>query len=282
VNAPASAVDRDRGSWPLLFSWSPPQRRYRALVLFLIGSVLLHALCFYIFQIVYPPTAALLPAPARLSVISPDDAESTALLRWVEAEDPALASTTQRPADYRAPVLPKLEHIPSYANHEPQLQTFLPAPPDLTIPSSAPSEAFRPRLGPTLPLSGRKTSAVFSELPTPASAPILPAFTFHLSRPDAPANARFRVAIDGGGAVRYCFLIDSSGDPALDEQARQFLLLCRFTLALPRPATAATATQPETAVTPSAVPPEDHLAWSVATILWGNDFAPLPSPAPAP
>lgn len=266
MNAPAATS-------PLLFNWSPPQRRYRALVFFLIASALLHALCFYIFQIVYPPTAALLPAPARLSVISPDDPESTALLRWVEAEDPALASTTQRPADYRAPALPTLEHIPSYANHEPQLQTFPQRRPDLTIPSSAPSRAFRPRLGPILPLNGQKTSAVFSHLPTPASNPILPAFTFHLTRPDAPANARFRVAIDGGGAISYCFLIDSSGDPALDEQARQFLLLCRFT-ALPQPATAATEDSREVG--------DDGLVWSVATILWGNDFAPLPSPAPAP
>src|SRR2546423_8642391 len=94
---------------PLLFNWSPPPRRSRALVLFLIASVGLHALCFYIFQIVYPPTVALLPAPARVSVISPDDSESVALLRWVEAEDPALASTTQRSPDYHAFALPKLE-----------------------------------------------------------------------------------------------------------------------------------------------------------------------------
>ncbi|PYK52303.1 MAG: hypothetical protein DME47_09105 [Verrucomicrobia bacterium] len=40
---------------PLVFSWDPPRKRRRALIVFLILSVTLHALCFYIFQIVYPP-----------------------------------------------------------------------------------------------------------------------------------------------------------------------------------------------------------------------------------
>src|SRR5438874_2457453 len=131
MNPPAAAS-------PLLFTWRPPQRRRRALVVFVAASVFLHSLCFYVFQIVYPPTVALLPAPARLSVISPDDPDSIALLRWMEAEDPALASATQRPNDYHALALPKLEHIPSFAHHEPQLKTIPQTPPDLSIPSSAP------------------------------------------------------------------------------------------------------------------------------------------------
>jgi hypothetical protein len=249
-------------SSPLLFSWSPPQRRRYALILFLIASVGLHALCFYIFQVVYPPTVALLPAPARLSVISPDDPESLALLRWVEAEDPALAITTQRPPDYRPLVLPKLEHVPSYENHQPQLRTLPQTSPDLRIPSSAAiGQMPGPQTAPSLPLVARKSSVVFSDLPAPLNSPTSPSFTFHLSRPDAPANPRFRVAIDRGGAIQYCFLIDSSGDPALDEQARQFLLRCRF---------------------PSRAEAGENPIWSIATILWGNDFAPLPSPAPAP
>ena len=249
---------------PLLFSWSPPQQRRLTFFLFLIGSAILPALCFYIFQVVYPPTVALLPAPARLSVISPDDPESLALLRWVEAEDPALASTTRRPPTYRAINLPNLEHIPSYKNHEPQLRTLPETGPDLSIPSSAAVARLpRPQLEPVMPLVIRKTTAVFSDL---SATPTFPSFTFRLSRSDAPANARFRVAIDHVGTVRYCFLSESSGDPALDEQARQFLLLCRFAsrneISLPQP--------------------DGGLIWTVATILWGNDFQPLPSPSPAP
>jgi hypothetical protein len=275
VNTPAA-------SSPLLFNWSPPRPHYRALVLFLIASALLHAFCFYIFQIVYPPTAALLPAPARLSVLSPDDPESLALLRWAEAEDPALASTTRRPPDYRAFTLPRLEHIPSYAKHEPQLRTLPQTAPDLSIPSAAAiGQMPRRDRATTLPLLSRKTSAVFSDLPAQSGSPIFPDFTFHLSRADAPANARFRVAIDRDGAIQYCFLIDSSGDPALDEQARQFLLLCRFH-SPPRPAIPKEFVGGAAATDRSRESGADDLIWSIATILWGNDFAPLPSATPVP
>src|SRR5947209_11244316 len=124
---------------PLIFSWAPPRHRAYALIVFLIASITLHAACFYIFQIVYPPTVALLPAPARVSLISPDDSESIAFLRWVEAEDPALATTTQRPPGNKAIDLPKLQHIPSYATHEPKLKGLQPTTPDLSIPTSPPT-----------------------------------------------------------------------------------------------------------------------------------------------
>jgi hypothetical protein len=256
VNIPAAAS-------PLLFGWSPPQPRRRALFLFLIASAILHAVGFYIFQVVYPPTVALLPPPARLNIISPDDPDSVALLRWVQAEDPALASTTRRPPDYQPFTLPNLEHLPSYENHQPQLKSLPQTEPDLTIPASTKAGRM-PRVQPVaaLPLLIRKTVAVFADLPA-ESTPTFPAFTFHLSRADAPANARFRIAIDRAGAIKYCFLMDSAGDPALDEQARQFLLLCRF-----RPA--------------GSGQKDDRVIWSIATILWGNDFAPANSVTPAP
>src|SRR5438067_10674392 len=151
---------------PLIFSWAPPRRRARTLIVFLIASIILHAACFYIFQIVYPQTVALLPAPARLSLISPDDSESIAFLRWVDAEDPALATTTQRSPGNRAIDLPKLQHIPSYSTHEPKLKGLPPTTPDLSIPSSA---AIGPVRIPTLstaalaPPVAHKTSVQFSE-----------------------------------------------------------------------------------------------------------------------
>ena len=240
---------------PLIFNWAPPRRRARALILFLIASLLLHAACFYIFQIVYPPTVALLPAPARLNLIAPQNPESIAFLRWVEAEDPALATTTQRAATPKALELPSLQHVPSYATYEPKLRPLPVHPPDLSIPSSAAIGAVRvPAVSTAAIVSSvvRKTTAAFADLPEEQSAPVLPEFTFRASRTDAPANARFRVAIDSAGAVRFCFMMESSGDAALDEQARNFLQLCR-------------------------VPPMHNdgassgLVWTVTTILWGND-----------
>ena len=40
---------------PLLFSWDSPRRRQAAFLAFLAISLLAHAVCFYIFQVVYPP-----------------------------------------------------------------------------------------------------------------------------------------------------------------------------------------------------------------------------------
>jgi len=257
---------------PLIFSWAPPRKRRRALIVFLILSLLLHALCFYIFQIVYPPTVALLPPPARMTLISPDNPESLALLRWVEAEDPALATTTQRTPEAKAFVLPPTEHRPFYATHQPKLRTLPPPAPDLSIPSSAAVGPVRPpqMKGNTTGLT-RKTMALFADLPPGLGDPIFADFKFRLTLPDAPANARFRVAIDGGGAIRFCFLIESSGDPALDEQGRNFLQLCRFK-------------SPSRTGTKENAPPTDAtgLFWTTTTILWGNDLASNATASPAP
>ncbi len=81
---------------PLLFSWESPRRRKMAIIAFLALSLVGHALCFYVFQIVYPPTIALLPPPARVSLITPASEEGRTLLRWIDAEDPVLAFRTQR------------------------------------------------------------------------------------------------------------------------------------------------------------------------------------------
>jgi hypothetical protein len=55
-----------------------------------------------------------------------------------------------------------------------------------------------------------------------------PDLRFRASLREAPQNASFRVAVDSLGIVRYSFLERPSGDPALDEQARHCLALCRF------------------------------------------------------
>ncbi len=237
---------------PLLFDWSPPRRRAPTLILFLLASLLLHAFCFYVFQIVYPPGVALTPAPARLNLISANDPESAALLHWIEAEDPALAITTQRAPENKLFALPKLRHVPSYATHEPALETLPTPAPNLSIPSSLASGAVKmSRLPSTAPAPIKKTTAIFSD----NEAPVLPGFTFKASRAGAPANIRFRVAIDHQGAVRFCFPLESSGDPALDEQARNFLQLCRFK-------------------SNGAAPASAQLSWTIATVLWGNDISP--------
>src|SRR6266481_4258587 len=106
----ASAADEPS----LLFEWAPPKGEKFLISVFLVGSLFLHALAFYVFRIIYPPTIAVLPPPARVNLISANSEEGRTLLRWIEAEDPALASATVRPSETRWRTLPKLNHMPSY------------------------------------------------------------------------------------------------------------------------------------------------------------------------
>lgn len=212
----------------LLFRWERPRRRKLAIAGFLLASGVSHALCFYLFQVVYPTTISLLPPPAQVSVIAPTSDEARRFLDWLNAEDPALASQTQRPAEARAFQLPKLEHVPSYIAVPPQLKELPPHRVVHSAPSAMPPAPVpvAPAANPPLPVVAPTTLAFSGAL---RDLPVAhPELKFHASVREAPQNARFRVVVDSLGAVRYSFLEQSSGDTALDEQARHYLALCRF------------------------------------------------------
>jgi len=247
----------------LLFDWESPRQRRLAILGFLAVSAVGHALCFYLFQVVYPPTVALLPPPGRVNMIANNSEEGRTLLRWIDAEDPALASTTQRSPDAKAFALPKLSHIPSYLTIQPALKSLPRFDPDLHQRSAQP-----PAVVPVRRTQNRTTSApapttiVFSSDLDSMGAVQEPTMKFTAVTRESPQSTRFRVAVTARGVVRYCFLEGSSGDPALDEQARHYLTLCRF------------AGRPETVV----AQPE-RLQWAIATIEWGSDVVTPLSPA---
>jgi hypothetical protein len=251
-------VNSDMVNDGLLFAWEPPRPRRLAILGFLAVSVAGHALCFYLFQIVYPPTVALLPPPARVNFISDSSDEGRTLLRWIAAEDPALASTTQRPAEAKAFALPKLNHVPSYLTIQPALKSLPASDSDLRAPTSQPP-------GP-VPIERTKTPATSVAAPTvvvfstesDSLGPVQkPAMKFSASTREPPQSANFRIGVTDRGVIRYCFLQNSSGDAALDEQARSYLMLCRF---------AGNKSAPEA----------EHINWTTATIEWGNDVVAPP------
>src|SRR5205807_5212436 len=158
----------------LIFSWDSPRGEKLAITIFLAISLVAHALCFYIFQIVYPPTVALLPPPARVTLITPASAEGRTLLRWIDAEDPALAFTTRRPQETTLRALPNAEHVPSYSAIEPTLKNIPPLERDLPIPSCQPSGAVHfARQKPALRITITKTALSFSKELQAFGAPIL-------------------------------------------------------------------------------------------------------------
>lgn len=217
---------------------------------------MLHALCFYAFQIVYPPAVALLPPPGRITVIAPNTEEGRVLLRWLEAEDPALASTTQPPADGRSLTMPVIQHAPSYLGRPSALREMPPSPPNPAVPSAQPPGPVDPPHVPT-PKGTKITPTIVrlsAELET-LGAMQSPETKFTASSHESPQAAQFLVAVNENGAVRYCFLQRSSGDAALDEQARKYLALCRL----------AASRDPKRET-------RNDFVWGTATIEWGNDI----------
>jgi hypothetical protein len=249
---------------PLLFSWDSTRGRKVAITFFLVLSFAGHALCFYIFQIVYPPTVALLPPPARVSLITPESEEGRTLLRWIDAEDPALAFTTRRPPDATFRALPKTQHVPSYSSIEPTLKDIPSLQRDLRIPSCNPPDAVRiVRQQSALPTRVVATSISFSNEFAVFGAPTLPELNF-ASNEATPQTIRFWVAVNKLGEIRYCLPLNSSGDTALDEQAWSYLVRCRF---------------PQNIAEAGKL--ESLLVWGIATIQWGTDIARPQPPAGA-
>jgi hypothetical protein len=242
---------------PLLFSWDSPRTKKAALLAFLALSLLAHAVCFYIFQVVYPPTVTLLPPPARVALITPASEEDRTLLRWIDAEDPAVAFTTHRPPEARLRALPKVEHVPSYHAMEPTLKDLPPFEVDSRAPDSQPPGAVPFKRQQSASAAGPiSTSVSFSSELNRLGVATLPPLKFVASTGEAPEAIRFRVAVSGLGEIRYCFPMNSSGDPELDEQARLYLARCRFSRH-----------------TPGDGKSEAPLIWGIATIEWGSDIA---------
>ena len=259
-----SNVASEVAAEPLLFSWDSPRWRRTTLAAFLVLSLVAHALCFYVFQIVYPTPVALLPPPARVTFIAPDSEEGRTLLRWIDAEDPAVAFTTHLAPGARLGALPKTEHMPSYSTVGPILKGLPTLKPDLRIPSSRPPCAVHSAARKATSARGSaRTHISFSNELDQFGVPSFPKSEFAASNEDTPEALRFRVAINELGEIRHCLPINSSGDPALDEQARLQLVRSRF----PQNRRASDR-------------PDSVLVWGIATVQWGGDVA-RPQQAPA-
>jgi hypothetical protein len=260
MNIPNTTAD------DLIFGWDRPGRGKWTIAGFLFGSLVVHALGFYLFQIVYPPAVTLLPPPGRVSLIAPTSEEGRLLLGWVDAEDPALASTTQPLPGGKSLVMPTIQHAPSYLTRQPALKELPPAPAPLRIPSARPPAPVEPPTIRVEPAAKIVPTVVRFSPELEALGPAqVPELKFTASSQESPQAARFRIAVNANGQIRHCFLQNSSGEAVLDEQARKYLALSRFSPTENRRSKV-----------------ENDLVWGTATLEWGNDLTPSSPPNPSP
>ena len=218
-----------------------------------LGSLLAHAGTFFLFQVVYPQRVTI-PQPApQVSLLTPSSPENIALLRWIEAEDPALIANDNPVVP---PGLAEVRYHPSFATPR-------------TAPLGAPevpAQAVRfPRAAdrlsatdsststPELPVvaQAEKTSIDYSGTLTgraPTQTPLL-VFDYRTGAPAEPTT--LLLGVNDQGEVRFSVLERSSGDPKLDDLA---LAQLRHIAFAPAPAS---------------------MTWGFATVSWGSDaYAP--------
>jgi hypothetical protein len=234
-----------------VFNFSTPEDRGFPYVLFLcvLGSFLAHAGTFFLFQVVYPQRVTI-PHPApRVSLLTPSSPENIALLRWIEAEDPALVANDNPVAP---PGLVDVHYKPSFATSR-------------TAPLGAPAEQEKgvrfPRAvdhlsaanqpvansDPNGKLPVLPTAIAFSgalaDRPVEKNPPV--AFKYHAAEPAESTSAL--LGVTSKGEVRFAVLQHSSGDQTLDELALAHLKQVTFGSS------------------------ESPLTWGFATYSWGTD-----------
>jgi hypothetical protein len=222
------------------------------------GSLLAHAATFFLFQVVYPQRVTI-PQPApQVSLLTPSSPENIALLRWIEAEDPALVANDNPGAP---PGLAEVRYHPSFLS---------PRTAPLGVPDEAatgvrfppakdrltPADTAKTTGGASTAISAQPTSITFfgllAERPLTKSSPV----TF-IHRAGAPVEpTTLLLGVDGQGTIRFSVIQQSSGDQALDDLAVAHLRTITF----------AAAASP--------------LTWGFATFSWGGDAYATTSKAP--
>lgn len=206
------------------FDWRKSRWNYRFPVLIGI-SLLAHIFCFYLFRVVYPATTALLPPSAQVTVLDSNRSEDKQILDWVTMNDPASVSAPKIDSAVIARVAPRYRPIYSTVT-VPLRSPDVAKPKQEAIPSIFSTETVLP-IRPSLPSGGAPkgfpTSVeMASTLQTQIAAPKLPA-----SSAVAEPTSLF-VGVNPAGEVEYLFLMQSSGNSAIDEEAQDFIRKVKF------------------------------------------------------
>ena len=242
MKAPAPAAS-------LTFDW--PRREGFPFILFgcVAASLFAHAATFFLFQVADPPGTSIAPSAPQVSVLTPSSPEAIALLHWIDAQDPALvaAASAVAPAG-----LLDIPYRPSYATmrtaplgpvEQPVAVPFPPARDPLAVIASGEVKAAAPPAVSTpQPATVRFSAALASRAPSPLPPLVLK------TRAAAPVETTSHlIGVNDRGEVRFLFLQNSCGQPALDAQAAAHLQALAF------------------------APNDAPITWATATVTWGDD-----------
>lgn len=236
----------------LTFSWRR-QRSSWLLAGFIFAALLFHSATFFLFQTIIPPriaTPRTAPPVQLLTPFAPDGTpspENEAVLNWIATADPAIVA---RVPDVQPSGLLNIPYRPSYLTPrtaplgvppEPASIQFPPARDPLSLIIAAPQTPAAPSV------IAQNTLVTFStSLATraPASTKFTPT-----QRSNKPIeNTRLLLGVSDKGEVRFSFLQQASGFPALDAEADNFLRTLKFFASSDAPIT-----------------------WGVVTFEWGDD-----------
>jgi hypothetical protein len=245
---------------PVIFTWADREGSSWWLAAFIFLSFLLHSAAFFVFQGRNPPATKaprtappvqILSSSADPSVNSP---ETNALLQWIATQDPALVARIQT-------VEPRgLTTVP----YRPSFQTVRTQP--LTAPPEPPTIQFPPARDPialirSLSTGSRKVPPAPGPLPTLITVsetlrdrlPEIPRLI-----PQAKADTTIQptvllVGVSEKGEVRFGFLEQASGSPALDSEASAFFQTLPFASR------------------------DGGLMWGTVTFTWGDDALAQPA-----
>ena len=239
----------------LIFGWERPARFRWKFFLLILLSAFVHVGTFFLFQIVYPPRVTIPPPAPEVSLLLPTTAENRALLRRIEAEDPALVAATP---SVTPPDLFQQKYFASYETVRTQPRTVAADAAVIRYPSPRDPLAIIRSVAPPAQLASVPPPPVLTRIgfstPLATRAPAKSVewnFTPRASSPLEPAS--FLIGITDRGEVRYIFQQHSSGDPKLDAQAAAQLPRLDFQ------------------------PADSTIIWGIATITWGDDaYSPNP------
>lgn len=242
MNLPPLTTEPD-----LTFRW-PAEKGFPMLLFVCVsGSIIAHAATFFLFQVVYQQQVTIQHSAPHVSLLTPSSPENIALLRWVEAEDPALVASDEI---VMPPRLVDIRYIASFAaprtaplgapgEGSPE-QLFPPAVDGLSL---TPAESHRSQTPPPAAVSVMRLEGGLA--PRPLIKQLVLRGFAHSAAPVIPTV--FLIGVTAEGEIRFVAIQQISGDSGLDDFARTQLRSAQFG--------------------PGASP----VTWGFVTFAWGAD-----------